>query len=172
MKNVLIIIALFVCTTGAMAQTEKGRFRVGGDVDLSFLNSDFDKNDYKVSEFNLDLNGGYFLINDLSLDVGLFYNREKVDGYKDADSQLGAEIGARYYLPFKLVFGASFDVIVYDSGESVTGTGFNLKAGYAWFVKDNIAIEPGVQYRIGLSDEDDGTKCNNFGVKVGLSFYF
>ena len=59
-----------------------------------------------------------------------------------------------------------------DYSESVSGTGLNFTAGYAAFISDRFAIEPALTYRLGLSDENDGTKANGFGVQVGLGFYF
>ena len=169
MKNGLIILVFSLCAIGAMAQTEKGKFRLGGDINLGFLNTDY-SSDYKTNGFNIYANGGYFIMDNLSLDLGLGYNWAKIDGF-DGSSSLRGEIGARYYLPINVFLGASFDAATYNNGDNL-GTGVNLKAGYAWFIRDNIALEPAIGYRLGLSNKNDGTKYNEFGAKLGLSVYF
>lgn len=173
MKNVLLFIALFVCTAGAMAQTEKGKFRLGGDVDLSGTTVKFDGYDDESYRFNLNANAGYFVINNLAIEAGVGFNYEKEEDADDGESALVFEVGARYYLPFKLFFGASFDIMALDYyGNSSSGTGVNMKVGYAWFIKDNIAFEPAIGYRQGLSSKDEGTKYDKLSVQFGLSVYF
>jgi len=173
MKKLFILVLFTTVTMGAMAQTEAGKMRLGGSTNLSFLNTKHAGYDDAMSEFEINANAGYFIIDKLSLDLGLQFGYEKEGDY-DADKAFLGEIGARYYLPGNFFLGASFDILSIKSGDDTayTGTGANLKAGYAWFVKDNIAIEPAVGYRIGLTNEDDGTKFDQFSIKLGISVFF
>ena len=41
------------------------------------------------------------------------------------------------------------------------------QVGYAWFIKDNLALEPNVRYGLGLDDSE-----SYFGVGIGFSIYF
>ena len=172
MKNLLLILVLLCTTVGVAAQTEAGKIRVGGSSNLSFLNTKHDGFDDKMNELDFEVSGGYFIIDNLSLDLGLHFGYEK-DGDDDASSAFIGELGARYYLPTKIFVGASFDFLSLKQGDSsASGTGVNLKAGYSWFVKDNIALEPVVGYRIGLSKKDDYTKYNELSIRLGLSVFF
>ena len=172
MKNLLLILVLLCTTVGVAAQTEAGKIRIGGSSNLSFLNTKHDGFDDKLNELDFEVSGGYFIIDNLSLDLGLLFGYEK-DGDDDAGTAFQGEIGARYYLPVKMFVGASFDFLSLKEGDySASGTGVNLKAGYSWFVKDNIAIEPAVGYRIGLSNKDDYTKFNQLSIRLGLSVFF
>jgi hypothetical protein len=175
MKRILFILAVSLFTVSAMAQTEKGKIRLGGDLDLSFLNVKPDIDGAKATNtFNLGVNGGYFVIDNLSVNAGLAFGYEKAGGDDDAATAFGFSLGARYYLQSKIFFGGDFDIISskYGDEDSFTGTGFTPSIGYAWFVKDNIAIEPALGYRLGLSNKDDGTKFNGFGLNIGLSVHF
>jgi hypothetical protein len=174
MKRILFILAVSLFTVSAMAQTEKGKIRLGGDLDLSFLNTKYDYEGAKASNsFNLGVNGGYFVIDNLSVNAGLGFDYTKAGGDDDALTTFGFSLGARYYLQSKIFFGGDFDIISQKYGDdSFTGTGFTPSIGYAWFVKDNIAIEPAIGYRLGLSNKDDGTKFDGFGINIGLSVHF
>ena len=68
--------------------------------------------------------------------------------------------------------GAAFDIVSYNYGESEMGTGVKLKVDYSLFVKDNIAIEPTIGYRLGLTDKEKGTKDNCIIAQVGISIFF
>ena len=174
MKNVLFILALYFCTiTGAMAQTEKGGFRLGGSTSVDFLNSKHAGYEFKASELNIDVSGGYFIIDNLSVDIGIDYNMQKESGDNNTATVIMGEAGIRYYLPVKVFFASSFNFLSLDyAREWTTGTAISLKTGYAWFVKDNIALEPSVGYRIGLSNKKRFTKYDQLSLWLGFSVYF
>ena len=172
MKKLTILLFALLITVGASAQTEQGKMRVGGTSDLGFSSIKQDGADNSTNSFDVSLGAGYFLINNLSLDLGLGFGYEK-EGDADAFTTLGAEIGARYYLPVKVFLRAAFDVFNIKMGDnSATGTGIQFGAGYAAFINSFIAIEPQVGYRLGLSDKEKGTKSNGLFIEVGFSFYF
>lgn len=176
MKKILLVLAVSLFAFNAFAQTEKGAFRVGGAADLSFINSKFDGDDDSTNNINLGVDAGYFVIDNLSINLGLGFGYTKI-GDSNATA-FGVNVGARYYLPVKVFFDAAFDLTyskakINDvSGDGLTGTGVTLMAGYAWFLNERIAIEPAIGYRLGLSNKDDGTKQNNFGVQIGFGLYF
>ena len=163
---------LLCIAVGVMAQTEQGKIRIGGSSSLDFINLKHDGADGSTNMFDLNLNGGYFIMDNLSIDVGLGFSMEKYSEANDASTTFTGEIGARYYLPVNVFAGAGFDFMSYKEGESVSGTGVKLKVGYSWFVNDNIAIEPIIGYRIGLTDKDKYTKYNQISAQVGISLFF
>jgi hypothetical protein len=174
MKRILFILAVSLFAVGAMAQTEKGKFRLGGDLDLSFLNTKLDVEGAEATNsFNLGVDAGYFVIDNLSVNAGLGFGYAKDGGDDDASTEYAFALGARYYLQSKIFFGGDFDLFTLKYGDnSATGTGFTPQIGYAWFVKDNVAIEPAIGYRLGLTNKDDFTKFNGFGINIGLSVHF
>ena len=172
MKKFFIFLAVSLFTVSAFAQTEQGKIRIGGDSGFNFLNSKINGDDDSMNNFDIGLGGSYFFIDNFAADVELMFDYSKYGDF-DAESTFGIGIGVRYYLPPKIFVGASFDVLNMKVGdESASGTGVTLKAGYAAFLSDKIAIEPSVGYRIGLSDKDKGTQINNLFISVGFSFYF
>ncbi|WP_350287046.1 hypothetical protein [uncultured Croceitalea sp.] len=97
--------------------------------------------------YNLGFEGGYFIMDDLALKVGL--------GYGDGDNQpstFSYKIGAKYYVigrvPFQLdLAGASIED--FDNNPLWLG----LQGGYAFFLGDNVSIEPGLRYNLNLNDD-------------------
>jgi hypothetical protein len=107
---------------------------------------------------------GYFIADDLALKVGL--------GYSDFDgsSNLTYKLGAKYYIasqfPVQLdLTGASSNDLF---GENPLWLG--LQGGYAWFVADNISIEPGIRYNLSLNE--DFTDEGLFEFRIGFALHF
>ena len=172
MKNLLLIFVLLCTTVGVTAQTEAGSVRIGGSSNLSFLNNKVDGFDDKFNRLDIDVNGGYFIIDNLSVDLGLGFGYGK-SGDNDAATTFEGEIGVRYYLPVNVFAGASFDFLTNKQGDySTSGSGVNLKVGYSWFVRENIALEPIVGYRIGLTKKENFTKYNELFIRLGISVFF
>jgi hypothetical protein len=93
---------------------------------------------------------GYFVIDDLAVKAGLGYGDTGGDGA--GSSFFSYKIGAKYYvidvIPVGVDYsGASFKDV--DENPSYLG----LQGGYAWFVANNVSIEPGLRYNISLNDE-------------------
>lgn len=172
-KIVLLAAVLMMSASAAFAQTESGTFRIGGSSNLGFSSIKQDVDGAKsANEFNLGVDAGYFLIDNLSLNVGVNFESYKMDEAKS--NTIGINAGLRYYLPVNVFVNADFELRSLKNGDdkAVSGTALNLGAGYAAFVCDNFAIEPMVGYRLGLGNKDDGTKASGFVAKVGLSYYF
>lgn len=175
MKKIFITIVAFAAiATGAFAQTEAGKIYVGASSDLGFYYDKADGADDGASTFGLDVNGGYFVIDNLSVNAQLGFGYSKF-GDADAQTEFTFGVGARYYLPMKIFFGAMFDYTSTNPGgdaDAQADPGLTLGAGYALFLNDNIAIEPFVGYRLGFGDKDKGLKHNEFGIKIGFGIYF
>ena len=172
MKKIFVLLAVSLFSVSVFAQTEKGAIRLGGSTNLSFISSKLDGASKSNSNFNLGANAGYFVMDNLSVDVGFEFDYDKPGGASDAFTQFVVDLGVRYYLPSKIFFAASFDLLSMKVVDSVTGTGVSLGAGYAWFLSDKVAFEPMLGYRLGLSDKDKGTKVNAFGAQMGISVFF
>src|SRR5690606_1786013 len=108
---------------------------------------------------------GYFVMDDLAIKAGL--------GYSDMDgaSMFSYKLGAKYYIasqfPVQLdLTGASGDDVFGDESPMWLG----LQGGYAWFVADNISIEPGLRYN--LSMNEDFTDEGIFEFRIGFALHF
>jgi len=117
------------------------------------------------STYNLGLEGGYFIMDNLALKAGLGFG-----GDSAADSStFSYKVGAKYYVMGQ--FPVSLDlngatIKDYDENPMYLGIG----AGYAWFVADNISVEPGVRYNATMNDKYD--EEGNFQLNVGFALHF
>ncbi|MFD0861629.1 hypothetical protein ACFQ1M_05390 [Sungkyunkwania multivorans] len=130
----------------AGGQTDKGKWLIEANTGfgaahpaatgIQFASSDGE------STFNIGLEGGYFVMDDLAVKVGL--------GYNDAFESFSYKIGAKYYItgmiPVQVDYsGASSDLL---GDLSFVG----LQGGYAIFLGDNVSVEPGLRYNLSLED--------------------
>jgi hypothetical protein len=150
-------------------QTSKGNLLIEANTGNAVLGStgfSFASQDGN-SEYNLGLDGGYFIMDDLALKVGLGYGGFKND-FTDGNV-LSYRLGAKYYvmsmIPVTLdVTGAS----VKDAEENPMWLG--IGGGYAIFLGDNVSLEPGLRYNHSLNDKftDKGV----FQFNVGFALHF
>lgn len=157
MKKVLLTAALVaVFGFAANAQTEQGGWLVGASSNLGFSSEDYGAG--SVSVFNLDVKGGYFLMDGLAagLDVS----------YASFDGNSGSAIGifGRYFIT-----EAIFAEAGYTSLSDSRGGILPIRAGYAAFLSDNVAVEPSLVYEMGMGNND---AYSSFGLNVGFSLYF
>jgi hypothetical protein len=107
--------------------------------------------------------GGYFVIDDLAVKAGL--------GYTDFDgtSIFSYKVGAKYYIMSQIpvqvdINGASID----DADDQPLWLG--LQGGYAFFLAENVSIEPGLRYSMSLNE--DVTDEGIFEVRIGFALHF
>ena len=111
--------------------------------------------------WSVGADAGYFISDNFAIKAGL--------GYSDADEIDGTfvyKVGAKYYVGGEFPLGVDFTGISSD-GESANWVG--AQAGYAWFVADNISIEPTLRYNLTL-DEDKAESA--FQTLIGFAFHF
>ena len=158
----------------ANAPTDKGSWLIEantgnavlGTTGIYFASSD------GSSSYNVGLDGGYFIMDDLAVKVGLGFGGSSPDG-GDATSAFSYRIGGKYYIksmiPVTLdLTGSSGDAVENFAGETPMWLG--IGAGYAWFVSDNVSIEPGVRYNHSLNE--DFTDKGVFQVNIGFALHF
>jgi opacity protein-like surface antigen len=148
--------------------TSKGKFLIEANTGNAVLGTTgiyFSSTDGE-STYNIGLDGGYFIMDDLAVKAGFGYG----DGTSDFDSSVVSyRIGAKYYVKSMIpvtvdLTGSSFE----DADENPLWLG--LGAGYAWFVSDNISIEPGLRYNLSLNE--DFTDEGLFQFNVGFALHF
>lgn len=120
--------------------------------------------------WNVGLEGGYFVIDNLAIKAGLGYGETKYDDgfFEGKSSSFSYKIGAKYYaagvVPVQLDFsGTSIE----DVEDDPSYIGF--QAGYAWFLGDNVSIEPGVRYNL-ATDSDLYQNVLEFNLGFALHF--
>lgn len=162
-----------------MAQTDQGGWVLGGSSNLGFTTgkANNDQSD-ALSNFALDVQGGYFLMDNLAAGLLIGLSTSSIGGASSTAFGVGPFV--RYYAPFK-VFGQlsyQFGGAKIDDGISDLSTSvgaFGIGVGYAAFLNDHVAIEPMVGYSLLSSKLDvDGAESvagSELGIAIGISVY-
>lgn len=111
--------------------------------------------------YSVGAEGGYFVSDNLAIKVGLGYS-----GADEVDGTFAYKVGAKYYV------GGEFPVGLDFTGASVDGNNANwvgLQGGYAWFVADNVSIEPTLRYNVTLDEEKAQSAFQGL---IGFAFHF
>jgi len=176
----LFIAAFAVLSFGAVSaqdggnQTSKGKFLIEANTGNAMLGTTgiyFSSQD-GASNFNIGLDGGYFVMDKLAVKAGLGYGgSEPKEG--DGVSSFSYRLGAKYYAMSKIPFtldltGASGDAVENFNGDTPLWLG--VGAGYAFFLGENVSIEPGLRYNHSLNE--DYTDKGIFQVNVGFAIHF
>jgi len=183
MKKLMLMAALAVfgftnvnaqddATSGG--QTSEGKWLIEANTGNAMLGTTglyFSSSDGS-SEYNIGLDGGYFIIDDLAIKAGLGYGGFSPDE-GDSTSSFSYRLGAKYYFKSMIpvtvdLTGASGDGVENYAGDTPLWLGFG--AGYAWFISDNVSIEPGLRYNLSLNEDytDEGV----FQFNVGFALHF
>lgn len=104
---------------------------------------------------------GYFVMDNFAIKAGLGYSD---DGYDY--TPFNYKIGVKYYIV------SQFPVGVDLTGTSGSGNNANwvgLQGGYAWFISDNVSIEPAIRYNVTL---DKNKADNAFQGLIGFALHF
>lgn len=109
---------------------------------------------------------GYFVMDDLAVKAGLGYGDSGVDG---VDGRLNWKIGGKYYVAGQFPVGVDANG---SSGNDFSPLWLGIQAGYAWFVADNVSIEPGLRYGLGMNEDAGDGDFNVFGLNIGFNVYF
>lgn len=176
-KIILTVAAVFAfgfanaqeATSDNGGQTAKGNllieantgFAETGSTGIYFASQDGN------SSYNFGVDGGYFIMDDLALKVGLGYGGFKNDDFDT--NTLSYKIGAKYYIMSKFPVGLDLTgASIKDADENPLWLG--IQGGYALFLGKNVAIEPGIRYNHSLND--NYTDKGVFQVNVGFSLFF
>ncbi|NQY05262.1 MAG: autotransporter outer membrane beta-barrel domain-containing protein [Flavobacteriaceae bacterium] len=155
----------------ASGQTAKGKWLIeantgfGGahtaDTGIRFMSQG------DVSSWNIGLDGGYFIMDDLALKAGLGYGAFD-NGTTDTNT-FSYKIGAKYYVISKIPVSLDYTgSSTKDAVEDPSYLGFG--AGYAIFLGENVSIEPGLRYNLSLND--DFTEDGLFRINIGFALHF
>lgn len=173
LRKLSIIIGLFYFFLSASAQTEQGYWLLNPQFtafDLSGTNNDLDKNNrFKLG---MGFKGGNFMYDRLALLVGIGFNIDRQNDYKN--NSINLNTGLRYYLFSKLYLSAElgYDKVWFrEYSSDITRKRdyfyFGADLGYSIFVSQNVAIEPDIYWKYSFTD-----RRNEYGFKVGFGIFF
>lgn len=104
---------------------------------------------------------GYFIIDDFALKAGLGYFD---DG--SGNNSFNYKFGGKYYIVGQFPVGVD---ITGTSGDGNDANWIGVQAGYAWFISDNVSMEPAIRYNATL----DENKANSaFQGLIGFALHF
>jgi len=193
MRKIVTVIAFALIGSGAFAQFNQGRMLVGGSLGFSAQTNktktdNATNTNYRMTSFSLTPDFGYFIIDHLAVGAGLGISTTstKFDGsdVKNSSSVFTLSPFARYYvdpgvfLQANVAFGSHSDKRT-DQVGTVTQTvttkggvmGWGVALGYAYFLTDNVAIEPMFGYSsVSAKDKDNDSKDVTGGVYLNVGF--
>lgn len=169
MKKIFLTAFAALTVFAASAQIEQGTILVGASSNAGFTSFNEDAGDY--SQFNLDVKGGYFIMDNLAIGLNLgFSSVDFGDSGKETDTGFG--LFGRYYFNGKIFGGVGFNSVKvkfesdsFDSESTVSV--IPIEVGYAAFLNDAVAIEPALNYSIYGGDSEGAS----FGLSIGLTVY-
>jgi len=173
MKKLLFFAAFAVLgMTTMFAQTEKGAWLIEintgfGEVSTSTTGLALRSVDGNTSwAFGGEV--GYFIMDDLALKAGVGYGDPGVDGI---DGTFNWKFGGKYYIAKKFPVGVDING---SSSDGFSPMFVGIQGGYAWFVAENVSIEPGIRYGFGVGDDADLLTGDNgvFSFNVGFNIFF
>lgn len=172
MKKLLLAVVALFAYGFANAQVEKGKILLEANTGFGGNNVGstgfyLDSQDGSTS-YNVGVEGGYFVMENLAVKLGLGYGGfSPKDG--DATNSIGYKVGAKYYVIGKIPVELSVNGgSTKDADENPLWLG--VQAGYAVFLADNIALEPGIRYNHSLNE--DYTDKGVIQFNVGFSLFF
>lgn len=171
MKKVVLFFAVVIAAVSANAQTGKGTWMLGGSAGFS---SGKYSGGSSTTNVNISPNAGYFFADNFAAGALLSFASMSNGG---TQTNFGIAPFARYYfLPLgehaKLFGQAAFGFGSEKSPNtsSQSSTMWEIKAGPAFFLNENIALETTLYYN---SDKVKSTPAyNTFGLSVGFQIHF
>lgn len=180
MKKLLFLAALTVFGLNSIQAQEDGGSATSqggwlieintGFGEASTANTGFglwsrDIGDETITAWGVGGEVGYFVIDDLALKAGLGYADAGIDGI---DGTFNWKFGGKYYIASAWPVGVDINGA---SGNDFSPLFLGIQAGYAWFVADNVSIEPGVRYGLGLNEDAGDGDANIFSVNIGFNLF-
>jgi outer membrane protein len=168
-----VIFTVFAISFGVItvsAQVPKGTILTGVSSNIGFSSYKPDGGT-STSNFNVNLRGGYFIIDNLVVGLNLGFNRTDY-GSSSTGTSTGLGVFARYYIIGKIFVGGGFDAYnaKTESGGSTIKSSYttiNGTAGYAWFIIPSVAVEPALNLEVDGGD----LKGMGLGARVGFTIF-
>jgi hypothetical protein len=149
------------------AQTSEGKWVIEANTgslatgSTAFSYSSFDGS----TSYNIGLDGGYFIMENLAIKAGVGFGGSKPDG-GDSTTSTTYKIGAQYYIMGKIPVGVDYTGF---SSEGTNASWIGIEGGYAWFLGSNVAVTPKLRYNATM---DEAIAVSGFLGLFGFALYF
>ncbi len=189
MKKVILILAVVLGFSYASAQDEGsssptsqgtwlvevntgfGSFNAGNGLGQIGSNTGFGYGNYGDggSSFGGGVEGGYFVAENFVAKAGLGFSTFDSDDDTIDTNAFSYMLGTKYYIVGKFpVQLALRGATIKDAEENPLWMG--LQGGYAWYLNDFMALEPGIAYHFSLND--NYAKDGVIEFRVGFAAFF
>lgn len=171
MKKAIITFfsVLYVCSNLVHAQIGKGKTMLGSGFSFSNLTQ---TNSPTISYLELNAQVGFFLTNGFALGPRISYNDQSQSGFSSTSYFVGL-FGRPYYknayLDIATMYNAQETNLSFFGGsEKVEYATVSIGVGYAFFLNNYVAFEPGFQYMRYISKD---VNANRLTFQLGLQIY-
>ncbi|EMQ93936.1 hypothetical protein D778_01346 [Xanthomarina gelatinilytica] len=117
--------------------------------------------------WNVGVEGGYFIIDNLAIKAGLGYGDYSSED--NIDGMFSYKIGAKYYIIGMIPVQVDLNGA---SGNSFSPMYVGGQAGYAWFLNEHVSVEPGLRYDFGMNEDAGDGDFNPLSVRIGFALHF
>lgn len=164
-KFLLAACAVLVFAVAANAQIPQGTIFAGVSSNLSYSSTSFDGFDDNQNQFTLNLNGGYFVSENILVGAQFGYSSLNFGESDFSSTQYG--LFGRYYVNGEIFLGLGYQA---TKPEDIDALGsIPIEAGYAAFVTDDITVEPSISYSLGVGDNEANTLAFNIGFGIYIN---
>ena|SRR5690606_37596915 len=195
-KLLLTLSAVAVLGLAANAQTEKGKFMVGGQV--SYEGSTIKDTDIKTNSFGIIPNVGYFVADNIAVGTGIGYNWSKAEAANNVETTNSSFVIApfgrmyskndgpvKFFGQLSVPMSCGTQEVDDTKTQTTANYGVELAPGIAFFPTSNIGLEFKVRglYFNNSSATDENTDqkvtTNSYGLNanslaptIGVTFHF
>lgn len=155
------------------AQVTQDQWMVAASTNLSLSSTSFDGlGDQRSINFTSKI--GYFFRDNLALGVDIGVS--SLDTGNSSQRELNLGLFTRYYFEKLFFAGVGYSVSqvqmdVDSVKRTINGGALSIEAGYPiWILIERLAIEPTLDYNIGMGSLLKGT--NTLAFKIGFTLYF
>jgi hypothetical protein len=174
MKKAVLLLFCIVFAVSAFA-FEQGTKTLGGWIGFESYKMDSDSD--PVTAIEIMPRGGYFVIDNVCVDVLVNYTTVNSKDWDDPVTELGLGLGGRYFFN-TLYGGAGFMMQSHtDSWEEYSANYLVFYGGFLYPLVTNIYLDAGLMYEMGLGKyggdyEDFDNEESGFSLGVGLEVFF
>ena len=163
MKKLLTIVTLTALTMSlSFAQFTEGTKSAGGTAGWSSITLD---GDAVATILTIAPSVGYFVIDNVGVNVGLAMVTVTPDG-GDGVTSTAFGLGAKYYMN-NMYAGGSYNSSKADADADAMAT-LLIEAGYLYGLSDNVFLDAGFDYTMGMGDN----KAGGMSLGVGVVTFF
>lgn len=185
MKKVVIMLLVLIVPASLWAMDiNQGKYELSGSTAFNFSDTSTEVTgapDIDTTSFSFELDGNYYLRNNLGLGLLFLYENDEVDsGGISVDSStfiIGPQVIYHFPLNEKVslfVKGAVGYATLEVDNEDADGWAFQLGGGLKYFLTNSASINGALTYQTQSLETDSGVDIDSSGINIGigLSIYF